>query len=120
MRPVVYYNASRAKHFTTEENDQLEFAVAELLHACEMSMMVPGHVEQWTVVVDLSDIGYTEIAVSNIKNFVIVSQKLFKNYNVKTYMINAGWLVKKGYDVLSVFLEPIVRNKQVFLGSDYK
>merc|ERR1711957_505813 len=82
--------------------------------------MVPGHVEQWIVVVDFSDTGYTEIAVSNIKSFVVSTQKLFKNYNVKTYIINSGWLIKKGYDVLSTFLEPVVRSKQVFLGSDYK
>jgi len=83
-------------------------------------MMVPGRVEQWIVVADLADIGYTEMPVSNIRSFVVMSQKLFKNYNAKTYILNSGWIMKNGYNVMSTLLEPVVRNKQVFLGSDYK
>jgi hypothetical protein len=34
-------------------------------------------------------------------------------------MLNSGWIMRKGYDWVSSFLNEVARSKQVFPGSDY-
>lgn len=46
--------------------------------------------------------------------------KVTQNITRKTYIIGAGWIVKKSFDALTYFLPTFTRNKIEFLGSDFK
>lgn len=74
-------------------------------------LLVPGRVEQWLVVIDLENVGFSEIPVNALKGFLSVAQNTFRSRAAKCYVLNAGWLLRSAWGLISSMLDATSREK---------
>jgi hypothetical protein len=68
-QPVVVINMMRFKALKRPHSELAQFAYFfydEILK----SMMVPGHIENWFVIIDFKGLGVTDLPINELKGFV--------------------------------------------------
>jgi hypothetical protein len=66
-RPVHYYNINVMKTYSQEKLELMPEVVVHMLNFCHNHCLVPGRVEQWLLVVDLDNVGMSEVPVTALK-----------------------------------------------------
>lgn len=74
-------------------------------------LLVPGIVECWTMVVDLNNVGVTNIPLNNVKAIIANGSKFFRGRMFRQYTINASWVVRKAFGGISAFLDEFTQQK---------
>lgn len=56
--------------------------------------MIPAHIENWTVIVDLNNVGITQIPKGLLQSVIQSMQKNYRGRLFKFYAVNVHWLVR--------------------------
>lgn len=54
-------------------------------------LLIPGVVENWVFLIDMKNIGMTDVPISKMKAMVSSGQENFPGCFFKTYCVNANW-----------------------------
>ena len=54
-------------------------------------MLLPGHIEQWVMILDLGNLAMTSLPRANILNFGKVTQAHLQYAMKKSYYVHASW-----------------------------
>ena len=69
------------------------------------NMLVPGKIETWLVILDLQDVGMTNIPVSRLKVFIKAIQASFPGRLYKLLVLNGNWLIRAFFATLYPFFD---------------
>ena len=72
-------------------------------------MLVPGHVEQFLVIVDLKDVGVMDIPVRKLKPFVRILAYSFKGRMFRLVSCSTNYLMRGIYKIVSYWLSDFER-----------
>ena len=122
FRPVVVYNMNVIKTMcATEEDQNLIEAIVNFQHTyCLEHFLIPGQVEQWMIICDLDGVGLSEIPVRAMGRFLASAQNNFRARNYRSIVLNAGYLIRGSWYMLSNFVDELSLEKIQILSSDYK
>jgi len=109
-RPVLIMNVERIIQNNVLIDDLIMFTNYFFSFVIE-KLLVPGLVECWTMVVDLNNVGISNIPLNNVKAIISNGSKFFKGRMFRQYTINAGWVVRKAFGGISAFLDEFTQQK---------
>ncbi len=73
-------------------------------------MLVPGRVENWVIIVDLDDIGLTNVP-AGLKKMIASLQINYKARLAKMFVLNASFFIRAGWMIVEGFMDPVTRCK---------
>ena len=79
-------------------------------------MTVPGHIENWMVIMDLNGVGITNLPVRQIKAFVKSLQGNFRGRMFRTVAVNSHWLLRGLWNAAWAWLDEFVQQKIIICG----
>lgn len=79
-------------------------------------MFIKGHVEQWTTIVNLGNLGMTSIPRKQIMAFADVCQANLMYYLSVSYYVNMSWGQRTLLKAISGFINPETLAKMKFTG----
>ena len=82
--------------------------------------MVPGRVECWTCIFDLSDVGATEIPTKHIQAIVKSMSKNFRGRLFRFFATEVNWMVRGLWKMAHRFVDEFTNRKLLIFGDDYK
>lgn len=82
--------------------------------------MLPGHVENWILVVDMKEVGITELPVSKLKGFLKAMQQRFRGRMYRVLAINSHWLLRAFWNMVISWMDAFIQQKIIVSGYDYK
>ena len=80
---------------------------------------MPGKVETWTTIFDLTDIGAMNMTNKNIQSVVKVMQKNYPGRLYKFYGVEVGFLFRGVWAIAHQFVDAFTKKKMSIHGSDY-
>lgn len=80
------------------------------------NMMVPGHIEGWLVIIDMKDVGITQLPVKQLKGFIKSLQGNFRGRMFRTIAVNSHWLLRGVWNAAWSWLDPFVQQKIIICG----
>lgn len=108
FRPILVFNAKKIDLKDFERSLKATLFVHE---AVIQNMFLPGQVESWNIIYDLSNMGITEIPGNILKSII---GKLSQNYGgrlFKLWIVNAPMTVSIGWKIVSTFMDKITVEK---------
>jgi hypothetical protein len=84
------------------------------------NMLLPGKVEAYSVIVDLTKVGVFEIPVGMLQNMVRILQNNYRGRMYKFFLFNAPMLIKGIYTLVKPLLEKFTQEKVNVIGSSGK
>ena len=80
------------------------------------NMMVPGHIEGWLVIIDLKDVGITQLPIKQLKGFIKSLQGNFRGRMFRTIAVNSHWLLRGVWNAAWSWLDSFVQQKIIICG----
>ena len=118
-RPCFWYNVSVLKTYSSDKFEVLQEAVIRLIHFCLTHLLLPGKVENYNCIFDLTDVGLSEIPVRMLKNLMTYMSHLFKSRVNRSYVVNAGWVLRSSWNVFSKMVDELARTKIILTDHTY-
>lgn len=117
MQPVIVIDI---KKFVTMDLDvpTLEENLKFIFNWAVQHMCLTGHVEQFFIIVDLTDVGVLEIPVKKLKPFVKVLQYAFKGRMFRLVSCNTNFLMRGIYNIVSLWLSEFERQSMILCAKD--
>ena len=84
------------------------------------NMLLPGKVEVYSVIADLTKVGILEIPVKMLKNMVGILQNNYRGRMYKFFLFNTPLLIKGIYKIVEPLLEKFTQEKINLIGGDGK
>jgi len=81
-------------------------------------LLIPNIVENWVLLIDLKNIGMTDVPISKMKALVSSGQENFPCHFAKTYCVNANWQSKSVFFLCNVAMDECTKAKICVCGSD--
>lgn len=114
-RPCFWYNVSVLKTYSPEKYELLQEAVLLLITFCLTNLLLPGKVENWNCIFDLTGVGLSEIPVRLLQNFMTYTSHLFKSRANRCYVVNAGWVLRSSWYLFSSMVDEMARSKIIMM-----
>lgn len=78
--------------------------------------MVSGHIENWMTIIDLKDVGLTQLPIRQLKCFIKSLQGNFRGRMFRTVAVNSHWLLRGMWSALWSILDAFVQKKIIIAG----
>ena len=83
----------------------------------EKSMLVPGRIETWILLLDLRDVSLLNIPYQKLKVFIYMTKKHFPTRMFKLVCVNTNWFMKTIFDnIIAPWLDSFIKQKIYFFG----
>ena len=82
-------------------------------------VLVPGKVENWVAIVNMKDVGITEVPKKLMKAITQPLQVLFKARLYRLHVINAQWTIKIVWSIVKKLVDPLTQKKFVVCEDDF-
>jgi hypothetical protein len=119
LRPVLILNGAKII--------ERDLQPAELLKLCyyvlediKRTLMCPGKVETWVIIIDLANVPLNQLPMSSFKN---VMKGLTRHYCCtlhRLYVVNASSLITGIWRFVQYFLEDVTRKKIVICAENFR
>ena len=70
--------------------------------------LLPGHVENWILIVDMAGVGITQLPVSKLKGFLKAMQVSFRGRMYRVLGINSHWLLRAFWTALMSWMDAFI------------
>ena len=74
-------------------------------------MMVPGHIENWFVIIDFKGLGVTDLPINELKGFVAALQRNFRGRMCRMIVANTPILIRGAWAIIYGWLDKFVQQK---------
>ena len=82
--------------------------------------MVRGKAETQVLIIDLENMGMTEIPVTLLRNFLSSAQTNFRGTSYKIYIVNASYFMRGSFSVIRMMVDEFTQIKINMMGSNFK
>lgn len=72
---------------------------------------LPGQVENWVLVVNVSKLGVTEIPRKILGNVIGCLSDNYRCMSKRMFILNTSWTIKMGWKIVEAFLQEHTRRK---------
>ena len=119
-RPVVVMNCQIAKTFTPQDYEDCASCLNHFLQWTVDNIMVRGKAETQVLIIDLENMGMTEIPVTLLRNFLSSAQTNFRGTSYKIYIVNASYFMRGSFSVIRMMVDEFTQIKINMMGSNFK
>lgn len=82
---------------------------------------MPGQIEDWTVIIDLTNVGLTQIPKSVLQGMISAMGKNYRGRMFRMFAINVAWLVRGLWKVVRPMLDEFTSSKiNIYGSSDFE
>jgi hypothetical protein len=119
FRPIFVLEVGRLKKskVTPEQALQISTYFTQFLIS---RTCVPGKVENWIAIVNMKDVGITEVPKKLMKAITEPLQVLFKARLYKLHVLNAQWTIKIVWKIVKKLVDPLTQKKFVVCDDNYQ
>lgn len=71
------------------------------------------------MIIDMADIGMTEIPITPLKNFLASAENNFKGRTHKIFILNTSYIIRASFSVFLKMVDEFTGQKINMLGKDY-
>lgn len=82
--------------------------------------MLASKIENWTVIVDLNNVGLTQIPKSLLQSMISSMQRNYRGRLFRLYLVNTHWLLRGLWAIAKNAVDEYTLTKMNLLGSDFK
>jgi hypothetical protein len=94
-------------------NFQIDF----LMRNCHL----PGRIEGWTVILDFTDIGITQIPKSLLQGLIAAMSRNYRGRMFRMFLVHVGWLVRGLWKIVRPMLDEFTSSKiNIYGDSDFE
>ena len=68
------------------------------------NMLVPGHIENFILIIDCSDLSQSELPISKLKPVMDLMDQLYKGRTIKFLFLNVNWLLRGIFRIVSFWV----------------
>ena len=105
---------------SAEEMTHVETMINYLLTYSIRRINLPGVAETFCIIMDLDKVGITQMPVRGLKNFLGAVQTNFRGRGYKTFIVNAGMMVRGSWSMIKPVLDEFTAQKINILAGDFK
>jgi len=109
-QPVIIINMLRFKALGRPHTELAQFAYF-FFDQVVTSMMVPGHIENWFVIIDFKGLGVTDLPINELKGFVAALQRNFRGRMSRMIVANTPALIRGAWSIIYSWLDKFVQQK---------
>jgi hypothetical protein len=91
-------------------NFQIDFVIRNCL--------IPGIIENWTVIVDLSNVGLTQIPKTLLQGMISAMAKNYRGRMYKLFCVQVAWLVRSLWKIVQSLIDEFTASKISIHGSN--
>jgi hypothetical protein len=115
LQPVVFLNL---KVFIEQKKSmqELEVIVNFYFDWVVENMMIPGHVENWLIVIDMKDVALTQLPISSLKGFIKSLQSNFRGRMYRLIACNSHLILRTFWNAVCSWLDQFVQQKIIICG----
>jgi hypothetical protein len=103
---------------TVEIDEIIDLAMFKLNFGIT-NLLVSGRVESWDMIIDLDNVGVSDIPLGKVKAFVGAATKRFAGRSFKMYIVNASFMVRGIFSVVTSMVDEFTTSKMKMCGSDF-
>lgn len=96
------------------DRDEVIMIVHFVLQFIIDNMFIPGKIENWVSIMDLSNLSINELPKQWLNSFIKSCQSNYKCRGVKSFILNASWGIRLVWKLVSPFVDAKVKQKMVF------
>lgn len=82
--------------------------------------MIPSRIENSTVIVDMNNVGITQIPKTLLQGVVTQMQRNYRGRMFRMYLLNMHWLLRGLWSLISKMVDEFTLQKMQLLGYDFK
>jgi len=101
----------------TADRDEVIMIVHFVFNYMMTNMLIPGKIENWTCLLDLSNLSINQLPKKWLTAFIKSCQANYKCRGVKSFVLNASWGIRAVWRVAQVFVDSKVKQKIGFYDS---
>ena len=119
FRPIIVINVERLIQSKIIDKDLVsmsDYFLDFIINEC----MVPSKVENWTCIIDLNNVGLTQIPKSLLQSMISSMQRNYRGRMFRLYAVNVHWLVRGLWTIAKNMVDEFTLTKMNMLGSDIK
>lgn len=119
FRPVLVLDLGKLLKSEIEEEEILRytiFIIEWLLH----NAMVPGKVENWFVIVDCANLGFTKIPRAKMRRVINTMRNVYRGRLYRVGMINMTMMLRIVLSTVHAFIDQFTAKKMFTYGSNYQ
>ena len=117
---ILIVNVSVCKGMKDEDLKNMSVATNFLMTYVIEQLSVPGKAEAWTMIMDLKDVGMTEIPLGTLKGVLASAQNNFRGRSYKIFICNACLTLRTGFSIFKMMLDDFTAQKINMLDKDFK
>eukprot|EP00347_Sterkiella_histriomuscorum_P002775 403366847 len=119
QRPIIIINVEKISSSKIEQQNLINLSDYFLDHILT-NIMYPSRIENWNVIVDLNNVGLTQIPQKLLKNMIAAMQRNYRGRMFKLYAINTHWLVRGLFKIAKSMLDEFTLSKINVLSTDFQ
>ncbi len=82
--------------------------------------MIRGKAETQVLIIDMDNMGMTEIPVNLLRTFLSSAQTNFRGTSYRIYIVNAGYFIRGSFSIFRMMVDEFTQMKIVMMGNDFK
>lgn len=83
--------------------------------------LIPGKIENWTVILDMNNVGLTQIPKSLLQGMISAMTKNYRGRMFKLFVLNVAWLVRGLWKLVKTLIDEFTASKiNIYGGNDFK
>ena len=83
--------------------------------------LLPGKIENWTVIVDLSNVGLTQVPKTLLQGMISAMAKNYRGRMFKLFCVQVAWLVRGLWKIVQQLIDEFTASKiSIYGGSDFQ
>ncbi|CAG9320789.1 unnamed protein product [Blepharisma stoltei] len=114
-RPLLVINVSRI-NFNAHSVEEYSWLLCFWLEYGIQSLMLPGHVENWMVIIDLENQSLRQIPWTDLKSLVDLLKTNYRCRMITAYIVNSPFTMKCMWKMIRPFIPEQTANKVKILG----
>lgn len=115
MRPILILNVRKLIDAGLDPANCFDF-VDFFMSYIVQNALVPGRVEQYSLIIDFRDVALTEIPVQSIVSMISRSTTLYKHRSCQTLVVGVGWIIRVAVKFVYNFMDAFQLEKFVVYG----
>ncbi|CDW82821.1 UNKNOWN [Stylonychia lemnae] len=118
-RPIIIINVERLIASKIDEKnlvDMSNYFLDFLINEC----MYPSKIENWTVIVDLNNVGLTQIPKNLLQSMISSMQSNYRGRMYRLFAINLHWLLRGLWSIAKNGVDQFTLTKMQLFGGDFK
>ena len=82
--------------------------------------MMPSKIENWTIIVDLNNVGLTQIPKNLLQSVITSMQRNYRGRLFRMFAVNVHWLVRGLWQIAKNLVDEFTLTKMNMLGYEFK